>query len=257
MNHHTFTPPPRDEVAGVDISLTTYDQVLTAIEVRPEGRSLTVAFCNVHSVMTARRNPALQRALGHFDFATADGMPLVWWLRLRHPAQERVYGPDLMEAALSHGLARGWSHYFYGSTEPVLGALCDAAQNRAPGVRIVGRCSPPFRTLATHEEDSILAEIRAAKPDVLWVGLGMPKQELWVDRVADRLPGIAVMAVGAAFDLLSGTVPQAPDRIQDLGLEWAYRLVQEPSRLWRRYLTTNPPFAVLLAREWLHTRLER
>jgi N-acetylglucosaminyldiphosphoundecaprenol N-acetyl-beta-D-mannosaminyltransferase len=200
-------------------------------------------------VMSARRDPALAAALATADVATPDGMPLVWAIRREARAdQQRVYGPDLMAAALRHGVARGWRHYLYGATDETLARLRAACEELAPGVVIAGTHAPPFRAQAPAEEEAALAAIRDAGTDLLWVGLGMPKQELWAARVADRLPGVAVLGVGAAFDLLSGTVSQAPDWIQDRGLEWLYRLAKEPRRLGPRYLATNPAYLLLRAR---------
>ena len=252
--------PPKSPVLGIPISLTSYDEVLALLDHerrRAAEQATTLAFCNVHSVMSARRDPELARVLARMDVACSDGMPLVWMLRrLVRPDQGRVYGPDLMEAALAHGVTRGWKHYFYGSTPETLDRLADKAQRLAPGVQIVGMHAPPFRALSAAEEDAVIADIADSGADCVWVGLGMPKQELWVDRVRDRLPGVALLAVGAAFDLVSGTVRQAPDWMQDRGLEWAYRLAMEPRRLWRRYLYYNPGFAVLAMRQLMrHRRL--
>lgn len=248
--------PPRRPVVGTPISCTSYDEVLRLVDDRPSDRATTFYFCNVHSVVEARQDRDLAAALADVDVATSDGMPLVWALRaLGVPDQERVYGPDLMELALAHGVERGWKHYFFGATDETLDALVAAADRIAPGVQVVGRHAPPFRALRDDENDAVVADVLASGADCLWVGLGMPKQEKWVHEVAPRLPGVAVLAVGAAFDLLSGTVPQAPDHLQERGLEWAYRLVQEPGRLWRRYAQTIPRYGVALASQLAGRRL--
>jgi N-acetylglucosaminyldiphosphoundecaprenol N-acetyl-beta-D-mannosaminyltransferase len=246
----TVRVPPRVPVVGTPISLTSYDEVLELLAARPAERATVLAFCNVHSVMTARRDPAVARALADADLATPDGMPLVWALRkLARAEQARVYGPDLMRAALPYGLERGWRHYLYGATPDTLHRLQRAADELAPGVRIVGAHAPPFRPETPQERAAVLAHIRASEADLVWVGLGMPKQELWMHEVAPGLPGVALLGVGAAFDLLSGVVPQAPAWLQERGLEWAFRLAKEPRRLWRRYLVNNPQFVVALARQ--------
>jgi N-acetylglucosaminyldiphosphoundecaprenol N-acetyl-beta-D-mannosaminyltransferase len=248
--------PARRAVVGTPISLTSYAEVLALIEHRPRDRALVAAFCNVHSVMTARRDPQVAQALRAADLATPDGVPIVWALRsLGHREQQRVYGPDLMELALPHGVELGWRHYLYGSTPETLERLRDAAERLAPGVQIVGSHAPPFRPETPEERAAVLDDIRASGADVVWIGLGMPKQERWAHEVREELPGVALMAVGAAFDLLSGTVKQAPDWIQRAGLEWLYRLVQEPRRLWRRYLYNNPVFVLAYARQrWRERR---
>ena len=247
------------DILGTSIATTSYAEVLEAIGRPPADRAQLFAFCNVHSVMTARRDHDVRAALDLMDTASPDGMPLVWVLRRRgRKSQPRVYGPDLMELALPYGVDRGWRHFFYGTTDETLDRLTESARKLAPGIRIVGRDAPPYRPLTPAEEDDIVDRIRNSGANVVWVGLGMPKQELWMQSVRDRRPGISLMGVGAAFDLLSGTVPQAPDWLQDRGLEWAYRLWREPRRLWRRYLINNPAFAVLAVAETLqHRRLER
>jgi N-acetylglucosaminyldiphosphoundecaprenol N-acetyl-beta-D-mannosaminyltransferase len=244
------------DLLGTGITPTTYAELLTALELPVAGRARVVAFCNVHSVMTARRDLALAAALAGADVAAPDGMPLVWLLRrLGVPGATRVYGPDLMAKALAHGVAHGWRHYLFGATAETLTRLEARAGELAPGVRIVGRAAPPFRPLTAAEQAAVITSIQASAADFVWVGLGMPKQERWMAAVRDALPGTTLLGVGAAFDLLSGTVPQAPDWLQDRGLEWAYRLWREPRRLWRRYLRTNPAFVALVLRELAAGRL--
>jgi len=244
------SPPKSVDILGTSIATTSYEDVLRAIGKPPAERAQLFAFCNVHSVMTARRDRDVRAALDLMDVASPDGMPLVWVLRRRgRTDQPRVYGPDLMEFALPYGVDLGWQHFFFGTTDETLDRLTDSARRMAPGVSIVGRYAPPYRPLTPSEEDHVIERIRRSGANVVWVGLGMPKQELWMHRVRDRLPGISVLGVGAAFDLLSGTVPQAPDWFQERGLEWAYRLWREPRRLWRRYLINNPAFAILVLRD--------
>lgn len=252
--------PPKAPVVGTPISLTSYDDVLRLIEDRPRDRPVSVAVCNVHSVMSSRRSPQLAAALRDADVATPDGMPLVWTLRATvEPSQSRVYGPDLMRAALSHGVSLGWKHYFCGATDETLEQLTAVAQRMAPGVRVVGRHAPPFRPLSSTEEAQLVGDILDSGADIVWVGLGMPKQELLIHRLHRQggLPGVVLVGVGAAFDLISGRVPQAPVWLQARGLEWAYRLWQEPRRLWRRYALNNPGFAVLMVRQVIAHRLGR
>ncbi len=247
-------PPDRPEVAilGTPISQVSYSEVLHLIEEPAGERGRVLAFCNVHSVMTARKDPEVHQALIDADIATPDGMPLVWVLRRRgNPDQTRVYGPDFMEMALAHGVSHGWRHFLFGATEDTLDRLVTQAQRIAPEVAIVDRVAPPFRALTVAEEDDVVRRIRSSEANLVWVGLGMPKQELWMQGIRERLPGVTLLGVGAAFDLISGTVPQAPDWLQERGLEWAYRLWREPRRLWRRYLYNNPAFAILAAAETL------
>jgi N-acetylglucosaminyldiphosphoundecaprenol N-acetyl-beta-D-mannosaminyltransferase len=243
------------EVLGIPIAATTYDEVLAALAHPPPDRANVVAFCNVHSVMSARRDASLRTALREADVATPDGMPLVWALRRSgHPQQPRVYGPDLMHLAFAGPPVEDWTHYLFGTTDATLDRLVDRLRHVAPSARIVGRHAPPFRPMTLAEERAILEDIRSSGARIVWVGLGMPKQELWMQRVRDELPSVTLLGVGAAFDLLSGTVPQAPDWIQERGLEWLYRLSREPRRLWRRYAINNPLFLVLMARVLLRKR---
>lgn len=254
----TVAFPPRTDVLGVPISMTSYAQMLALVDRRPRDRATVVAVCNVHSVMSARRDPALWDAIASADVSTTDGVPLVWYVRATvRPEQTRVYGPDLMRAALPHGVDRGWRHYLYGTTDETLDRLQSAIDADAPGAVVAGRTAPPFRPLTQAEEDTVVADVRASGADILWVSLGMPRQELFMQQVAHRLPGVMLIGVGAAFDLLSGTVPQAPAWLQRIGMEWLFRLWQEPRRLWRRYLLNNPQFAVLAVRDVLRHRFAR
>lgn len=245
-------------VLGTRLSAVSYGDVLRRMQDPPGDRAQLFAFCNVHSVMTARRDPDVRRALDGMDLATPDGMPLVWAMRRRGLAQQRrVYGPDLMEFALGFGVDLGWRHFLFGATPQTLERLEAAARRLAPEVKVVGKVAPPYRPLASWEDDEIVGRIQSSQANVLWVGLGMPKQELWMARMRHRLPGVNVLGVGAAFDLISGTVPQAPDWLQASGLEWAYRLFREPRRLWRRYAYNNPTFAALAIAEHLRWQRQR
>lgn len=250
--------PAKAEVVGTPISMTHYDEVLDLVDKRPDDAATVVSVCNVHSVMVARKDPALAAALAASEIATPDGVPLVWTLRRTgRPDQQRVYGPELMRRALQQGADRGWHHYFYGSTDETLEKLMAAVATLAPGASIVGYEAPPFRPLTAEEQTAALARIRDAGTDVLWVGLGMPKQELWMHEIRAELPGVAVVGVGAAFDFLAGVKPQAPPWMQRAGLEWLFRLATEPRRLWRRYLWNNPAFLVLMGKQLVMHRLGR
>jgi N-acetylglucosaminyldiphosphoundecaprenol N-acetyl-beta-D-mannosaminyltransferase len=160
-----------------------------------------------------------------------------------------------MKLTLQRGVARGWRHYLYGTTPPTLDRLRSAIARFAPGAVVVGQMAPPFRELTPAETDAVVAEFRSSNADIVWVGLGMPRQEKWMRQIAPRLPGKTLVGVGAAFDLLSGTVPQAPALLQRVGLEWAFRLWQEPRRLWRRYVLNNPLYLVLAADQLIRYRL--
>ncbi len=160
----------------------------------------------------------------------------------------RVYGPDLMLEICARSETEGWTHYFYGGKEGVPDLLAKRLGERFPGLKVVGTHSPPFREPTEAEQVEITATINAAGPDFLWVGLGTPKQERWMDANRRRLDAPAILGVGAAFDIHAGLLPQAPGWMQKRGLEWLYRLIKEPRRLWKRYLGNNPRFLLRVLR---------
>lgn len=248
--------PAKSAIVGTPISMTSYAEVLELIDRRPADTATVVSVCNVHSVMSARKDPELAIALRESDVATPDGVPLVWVMRwISNPEQQRVYGPTLMRLALVDEDRRQWSHYLYGSTNDTLTALVQNIGEFAPNARIVGQTAPPFRPLTEEEKRRDLEAIRASGADVVWVGLGMPKQEIWMRSVRDEIPGVALVGVGAAFDFLAGTVDQAPSWMMRAGLEWLYRVWKEPRRLWRRYVWNNPAYVALALRQIASARL--
>jgi len=240
------TPSGKVVVAGTGISTTTCDRVAQTL-LDPPAAGAMVAVCNVHSVMSARRDPGLRAALAGADLATPDGMPLVWALRaMGMPGQERVDGRHIFDATIRAGLERGTRHFLYGSTPETLGAISGNLRRQYPGIKIAGTHSPPFRPLTAGEVDADLARIRDSGAQVVWVGLGMPKQELWMHEMHPQLPGVSMAGIGAVFDWVAGNATEAPDWMQRVGLEWLYRLSQDPRRLWRRYIWNNPAYLVLL-----------
>jgi N-acetylglucosaminyldiphosphoundecaprenol N-acetyl-beta-D-mannosaminyltransferase len=250
--------PDRVEVVGIPISVTSSDELLALLASRPTDAATVVAFCNVHSVMTARHDPEVATALLDADVAAPDGVPVVWGLRAAgHTSQARVDGPSFMQRALTEGVAYGWRHFFWGSTDETLDRLVDATRTLAPGAIVAGVHSPPFGPVADDDPRSVASRINDTGADLVWVGLGMPKQELWMARVRRLLPGVALLGVGAAFDFLAGTSSRAPDWMQRAGLEWVYRLCREPRRLWRRYLFNNPAYLGLLTQDVLRRRLRQ
>lgn len=250
--------PRQAPVVGTSISMTSYSEVFASIADRPTDAALVVSVCNVHSVMSARKNPALAAALETSDITTPDGVPLVWALRwTENPEQERVYGPSLMRRALRDDDTRTWRHYLYGSTEDTIDELIRSIEEFAPTARIVGHTAPPFRPLTEDEERAHLDAIIESGADIVWVGLGMPKQELWMHSIRDQLPGVALIGVGAAFDFISGNVKEAPPWMRKASLEWLYRLMKEPRRLWRRYIWNNPAYVILLARQLFSAKFSR
>ena len=246
------------DILGVEIDAMTMPLALEIVESAVQEREkVQFAFCTVHTLVESQDEPRLASAINN-AVACPDGMPLVWLCRLKGArSTHRVYGPDATLALCEYGVSRGWRHYFYGSTEETVKALAQSLTQRFPGLQVAGYYSPPFRQLIPEEDEAIVAQINAASPDLVWVGLGMPKQELWMAEHAPRLDAPVVLAVGAAFDFHSGVKRQAPRWMQKSGLEWLFRLSQEPGRLWRRYPIGNTRFLWLLFRELLPWRQRR
>ncbi|HLF78778.1 MAG TPA: WecB/TagA/CpsF family glycosyltransferase [Dehalococcoidia bacterium] len=224
--------------------------VSRAVDSRQKMRAV---FCTAHMIIDSQSNPHLKAAVNSSGIVATDGMPLVWLSRLKGAQSiERVYGPDAMLAFAEHGLQQGWRHFFYGGTPKSAEALQTRLQSKFPGLVVAGTYAPPFRPLTEDEKQDIVDQINRTKPDLIWVGLGMPKQELWSAEFQARLDAPVILAVGAAFDFHAGVIRQAPYWMQRSGTEWLFRLVQEPRRLWRRYLLGNSRFLWLLVKEWLH-----
>lgn len=214
-----------------------------------DQRSLATHLVNAYTLSLAVRDDAFAELLDRGDLNLPDGMPLVWVGRRAGLTglEGRVYGPDLMLATVDRGRALRLRHYLYGSTSEVGAKLERELCRRYPGVEIVGVESPPFRPLTEQEEGDLEERVHAAEATMVWVGLGTPKQDHFVDAFRDRF-GIPLVAVGAAFDFIAGTQSQAPAWMQDRGLEWAYRFSKEPRRLWKRYLVGNAVFLAGVAR---------
>ncbi len=212
----------------------------------------------VHGIVHAQHRPELMAALGDAWLNFTDGAPVAWLMRrCGWPTTHRVAGPDLMPAVIEAGQTRGIRHYLFGSTPDTLALLEDSLRREYPGVQIAGSMSPPFRPLSDAEEMEIAAQIRAAEPHIVWVGLGLPKQDEWMHRNAPRLGPVLSMGVGAAFDFLAGTKPRAPLWMRSHGLEWLHRVRSEPRRLAYRYLTTNSEFIARAGVEVLRHRAVR
>ena len=248
------------EILGVPIAGTDYDQTMDVMDAVIDARGRGY-FCAapVHALMVARDEREMRAALLGATLVVPDGMPLVWAANLLgERLQDRVYGPELMLRYSARCAERGHRVWLYGGRDQgSLAQLALSMRRRHPGIRIVGGYSPPFRPLTRAEEEDIVDEVNRARPDVLWVGIGVPKQEKWMARMREALEAPVLVGVGAAFDFHAGLVPQAPPSLQRAGLEWAYRLSREPRRLWRRYLTYNPRFVAAFARQYVRGRLGR
>jgi N-acetylglucosaminyldiphosphoundecaprenol N-acetyl-beta-D-mannosaminyltransferase len=244
-------------VLGVPLAITDYARTLDWIDAAVATRALAyICVAAVHTVMESREDPALRAAVLGAAFTVPDGQPLAWALRaLGHDISARVYGPELMARACARAAGSDQRHYLYGGRDQsALFRLTQQLRERFPGLRVVGGHAPPFRELTASELDTLAVDINAARPDVVWVGIGVPKQEKWMAAMRARLDAPVLIGVGAAFDFHAGLIPQAPPWMQRAGLEWAFRLIQEPSRLWRRYARHNPRFVAGFARQWLAER---
>ncbi len=238
---------PRANILGVLISPINMRRALGTIGYWIGRRDIHyVTVTPAHAVMEAYEDPGLRRIFNASGMTTPDGMAIVWLLNLRgYRNVSRVYGPDLMLETCRAGLEPGYRHFLYGGEEGVASTLADKMRARFPGLKIVGTHTPPFRDLTEEEDRSVVELINTASPDIVWVGLSTPKQERWMAAHLGRIEPPVMIGVGAAFDFLSGTKPQAPRWMQRSGLEWLFRLATEPRRLWPRY--RQYPRFVLLA----------
>jgi N-acetylglucosaminyldiphosphoundecaprenol N-acetyl-beta-D-mannosaminyltransferase len=249
--------PAKVPILGIPLALTDYERTMDWIDetVSAGGRGY-VSAAAVHLVMVSQEDAETRDAVLGCSLAVPDGQPLVWAMRALGHEASRVYGPDLMARYCERSAKTGTRMYLYGGRNQ--GALVQLALNlrqRYPGVKIVGGYSPPFRTLTDEESDRVVDDINACGADIVWVGIGQPKQEKWMAALRDRLDAPVLIGVGAAFDFHAGLVPQAPDWMQHMGLEWLFRLAHEPRRLWRRYLRYNPRFISGFVRQYVRSRL--
>lgn len=236
--------PPRINVLGVGISAMNLPQAVAEIEGWIErGERRYVNVCTVHTVMECQKDERLRHIVNHSGLSTADGMPLVWLGKVHgHRDAGRVYGPDLMLALCERSARTGHRHFFYGGAPGVAELLVTRLRSRFPGLHVAGTHTPPFRPAGAMEDSEVVQSINAAAADIVWVGLGTPKQDLWVGLHRPVLQAPVLIAIGAAFDFHAGLLKQAPRWMQNSGLEWLFRLWQEPRRLGRRYLVYNPIF---------------
>ena len=245
------------DLLGVRVNTAPFAHVLDKLLHAPESRDrVSLHFATVHTLVEAQGNAQLREALRQ-GIVEPDGMPLVWLGRRAGMPIERVCGPDVMPALVERGIPYGRSHYFYGGAPGVPEGLAARLAARYPGARIAGTLSPPFRALSMSEEEAIVAQINEAAPDYVWVGLGAPKQDIWVAAHRARLDAPVLLAVGAAFDFLAGKRRRAPRWMQRTGMEWLFRLASEPRRLASRYTRVNMRFVRLVVAERLRRRSGR
>lgn len=238
----------RTNILGVGVSAINMPMALEQIGLWVAERGCRyVCVANVHTITESQDDARLKQINNAAGMVTPDGMPLVWVSRLMGQKHvRRVYGPDLLLAACQRSLETGWSHYFYGGAEGVAEKLVERLSARFPGLKVAGLESPPFHALNPAEDRAAVERINASRADIVWVGLGAPKQEYWMAAHVGRISAPVIIGVGAAFDFHAGVKKQAPLWMQRSGLEWLYRLVSEPGRLWKRYLRNNPLFVWLI-----------
>ena len=241
---------------GTRVDATSYRHVQDSVAgwiARRHGAYVCVS--SVHSLMEGHDDESFRSVLNGADLVTPDGMPLVWGLRLLGASTaSRVYGPSLTDEICAWAASAGVPIGFYGSTDSVVERLITNLRARHPALRVAYSYSPPFRQLTVSERRQELDEIRHSGARILFVGLGCPKQERWMAERRDDLD-VVMLGVGAAFDYLAGTIRRPPSVIQRAGLEWLFRLLNEPRRLWRRYLRHNPRFLILFSRQLILTRI--
>jgi N-acetylglucosaminyldiphosphoundecaprenol N-acetyl-beta-D-mannosaminyltransferase len=248
----------RVSILGVPVEAQRYEPAIQALlEGARSGGPRRAHFATVHSVVEATDRPALREAFRSAWMVCTDGVPLAWVARLRGAPAERVCGPDVMLSLCDRGRDATLRHYFLGGGPGTAERLAARLVAKFPGLAVVGTATPPFRAQTEDEDEATVRAINATSPDVVWVGLGSPKQELWAASHETQLSCHLILPVGAAFDFHSGGVPRAPGWMRRLGLEWLFRLAMEPRRLLRRYLVTNTRFVLKLAREELAVRIRR
>jgi len=233
-------------VLGSAIDALSWQDALDRIAVWAErSESRYVCACNAHSLVTASQDPGFREVINAADMAVPDGMPIAWSLaHLGFPAQERISGPDLMLRLCEHAAALGLPVFLFGSSPSTLQRLTENLLATLPDLRIAGSHSPPFRQQSAAEDEEMIELINASGAAIVFIGLGCPKQEIWMAEHRGKANAV-MLGVGAAFDFHAGLKPQAPAWMQRIGLEWLFRLLTEPRRLWKRYLYHNPRFLVL------------
>jgi N-acetylglucosaminyldiphosphoundecaprenol N-acetyl-beta-D-mannosaminyltransferase len=253
-------PVKKERVLGQLVHAVSKAQAANAVvaEAIRGGTGAYVCLTNVHTTVESRRSPELRAAADNALLSLPDGMPLTWILRRRgHEQTEKVTGIEYVPLVAQTGVSAELRHFFYGGAQGVARDAARRLKSLVPGVNVVGALSPPYGDVQTWPVDELRDEIQRTRPHILWVGLGAPKQDLWMQRMSPILEVPVMVGVGAGIDYLAGAKRAAPTVLRHIGLEWLFRLAAEPRRLWRRYLVGNSTFLVLLAREALVERFGR
>lgn len=249
---------PHERADVLDVQVSAVD-MRGAVELLDEciqnGKQGYVCVTGVHGVMEAQEDPKFRDILNRAAINTPDGMPLSWvgWAQ-GFKNMDRVYGPDFMLEVCKLSIERGYRHFLFGGQEGVAQLLGERLQEAFPGLAIAGTCTPPFRPMNEQEERELFALVDETRPDIFWVGLSTPKQERFMSAYLERLGVPMMVGVGAAFDMHTGRLTDAPAWVKRLGMQWLYRLIQEPRRLWKRYLVNNPKFLFGITRQMLGVR---
>ena len=244
---------PRVNILGVGVTAMDMPQaVRMATSAVSQDRKGYVCVTGVHGIMEAQADPAFRAILNRSLLTTPDGMPTVWVGRINgYSRMRRVYGPDFMLNVCAASVGPGYTHFLYGGVEGVAEQLKDELTKKFPGLKIVGTYTPPFRPLNASENSALQSQIATLRPDFFWVGLSTPKQERFMAEYLPQLETRVMVGVGAAFDMHTGRAKDSPDWVKRAGLQWLHRLLQEPSRLWKRYLINNPIFVYKMTSQLL------
>lgn len=251
--------PAKHDIFGINVSATSYDELTGKIVgAAKRGQKAIMTFAAVHCVMCGVQDNEHRKRLNEFDVFATDGQPVRWAMNTLHGAglKDRVYGPELTRRVCQAAADNGVSIYLYGATDEVLAKLQENLLTMFPALKIAGVESPPFRPLTAEEDAAAIKRINDSGAGILLIGLGAPKQEKFAYEHRESINAVQ-LCVGAAFDFHAGVKKTAPAWMQKRGLEWVFRLYQEPGRLWKRYLTTNSHFVFLFARELLRGRKRR
>jgi N-acetylglucosaminyldiphosphoundecaprenol N-acetyl-beta-D-mannosaminyltransferase len=250
------SPFPRVNVLGVGVHAINMEEAVTfLLDSVARRRKGYVCVTGVHGIMEAQNNCRFRITLNESMLTTPDGMPTVWLGRLAgHKQMDRVFGPDLMLNVCRESVSRGLKHFLYGGAPGVAEELKRNLEGRFPGLQVVGTYTPPFRPLSMEEHFDLVQRVNEAKPDIIWVGLSTPKQERFMAEYLPKFNASLMFGVGAAFDLHTGRMTDSPDWVKKAGMQWAHRLLQDPRRLWKRYLVNNPKFLMAITAQLLGFR---
>jgi N-acetylglucosaminyldiphosphoundecaprenol N-acetyl-beta-D-mannosaminyltransferase len=255
VSAHRYYPNAKLRILGINIDCISYREMMDRFDSwiqSDAGSAFTVALINVNCCVSALLDPKIRRVYQHADMTGLDSMPFLYVARaLKNPQSSRLYAPDMMLKLAEHSRERGYKFFLYGGASGAPEAMAEYLKRRFPNVQIAGMYSPPFRAITVSEDDNICKMIRDSGANIVWVGLGSPKQDVWIEEHRPKLPGIVMIAAGATFDFFAGRIRQAPGWIRVSGFEWLYRLFQDPIRLWKRYTVYNVLFLFALGLEVL------